>query len=89
MSLTTNLVPGKQYAEGEAFTVAKMNQGFSPTVIVTGNLNQLSNVSSDTPSVGQPLVWDGSTWSPGSVGAAYVASSESAAHALFSYLFFS
>ena len=89
MSLTVTVTPGKQYAEGEAWTPAKMNQGFSPTIAVSGNLNQLSNVSASVPAVGQPLIWNGTTWAPGSVGAGYVQSTESAANALFSYLFFS
>lgn len=82
-SLTAVVIPGKQFAETELWTPAKMNQGFNPTIQVTGALNQLSDVVAGSPTLNQALVWNGTNWVPGTVAggsiSVYVGATASAA----------
>jgi hypothetical protein len=75
MALDATLTPGKQFAAtNDDITVPKLNLLGTPTVTVSGDLNQLDNVATTAPSNTQPLVWNSSTskWGPGQVGVAYL-----------------
>jgi hypothetical protein len=69
-AFTATITPGKQFADGEAITNAKLNQLGQPSLAIVGELAALSNVSATVPTTGQPLVWDGTDWAPGTVTAA-------------------
>jgi hypothetical protein len=55
-----------QLSATEAWTVAKFNQGFNPTITVTGATTDLANVSTTPPLAGQYLTWNATTgkWTP-------------------------
>jgi hypothetical protein len=64
--MTITVTAGKQFAEGELITTAKLNALGLPTISVP--------ISDTTPLEGQALVWDAATqmWVNGTVGRAYV-----------------
>jgi hypothetical protein len=76
MALTVT-VTAFQLSTTEDWTSAKFNQGFNPTISVSGALSDLSNVSTSAPANGQPLVYNTGTskWEPGTVLGSYVGGS--------------
>jgi len=75
MALDATVTPSKQFAQtNDDITVAKLNLLGQPTVSVTGNLNQLTNVATTAPSNGQPLVYNSGTskWGPGTMSVSYI-----------------
>jgi hypothetical protein len=74
MAYNVVIVPGKQFTVGELWTDQKMNQGFNPTVQVTGNLNSADDVVITAPADGEPVVWDTGTskWINGTVAALFL-----------------
>lgn len=73
MALTVTVTPGKKWAStNDPIDPAGLNQTANPTVLVEGGLSQLTGVVLTSPVSGQALVWNGTNWINGSVGAAYV-----------------
>jgi len=73
MAFTSTVIPGKQFADGETVTYAKLNLLGQPVVSLTGPISSLSDVDDATPNNGQPLVWDSTLgkWAPGTVDSAW------------------
>lgn len=63
MALTVTFTPF-QLSSTEVWTAAKFNQGFNPTVSVTGATTALSDWAATAPTAGYVATWNGTAWAP-------------------------
>lgn len=74
MALTVTVTRGYTFQQGQKITYPLLNLMGTPTIVVTGALADLSNITLTSVQNGQALVWDSGTskWINGSVAAAYL-----------------
>ena len=72
MALTTTVRARRLLQKAEKATNAKLNSMALVSVTVEGTASQLTDGPNSAPATGQPLVWNGTRYNPGSVGGSYV-----------------